>query len=255
MSWFNNMTLKGKLLAGFITVAIIAGVIGGFGIYSIKEIDAADTMLYERVTVPLGELGDISTAFQRIRVNARDIIAADTTEKREQFAGRIKEYRETIEKNSASYEKTLFSEEGKKLFEDFKKARGVYGPMLDRIIALAKEGKTMEATALLQGDAAKASREEQEVINKMVEAKIAQGKQIAEHNTETANQASTVMTVLAILGALVAVGLGLFIARIVMKQLGADPKEVGEIAGLVGAGDLSREITLASGDTRASWPP
>ena len=38
MSWFNNMTLKGKLLAGFITVAIIAGVIGGFGIYKSKRL-------------------------------------------------------------------------------------------------------------------------------------------------------------------------------------------------------------------------
>ena len=57
------------------------------------------------------------------------------------------------------------------------------------------------------------------------------------------------MTILAVLGALVAIGLGLFIARIVMKQLGADPKQVGEIANLVAVGDLSREITLAAGDT------
>ena len=249
MSWFNNMTLKGKLLAGFITVAIIAGFIGSFGIYSIKEIDAADTMLYEKVTIPLEELGNISTAFQRVRVNARDIITADTTEKREQFANRIKEYRETIQKNSDSYEKTLFTEEGKKLFEEFKKARGVYGPLLERIITLAKEDKTVEAIALLQGDAAKASREEQNVIAKMVEGKIAQGKMVADGNTVTANRASTIMTVLAIFGALIAVGLGLFIARIVMKQLGADPKQVGEIANMVAIGDLTGEIAIAATDT------
>ena len=43
------------------------------------------------MTVPLGEVGDISTDFQRIRVNARDIITATPPKKREQFAGRIKE--------------------------------------------------------------------------------------------------------------------------------------------------------------------
>ena len=37
MAWFSNMTLKGKLLLGFITVAIIAGIIGGYGIYNIRE--------------------------------------------------------------------------------------------------------------------------------------------------------------------------------------------------------------------------
>ena len=46
MAWIENMTLKGKLLAGFIMVAIIAGAIGGFGIYNIKKIDEADTLLY-----------------------------------------------------------------------------------------------------------------------------------------------------------------------------------------------------------------
>ncbi len=249
MSWFNNMTLKGKLLAGFISVAIIAGVIGGFGIYNLQHMEEGDAKLFEQITVPLGEIAEVSTLFQRIRVNARDIITADTPDKKEQFAGRIKEYREGIGKLSDSYEKTLFTEGGKKLFEEFKRTRAIYGPLLDKIIVLAKEGKSSEATALLQGDAGKASREEQNAIAKMVEAKIATGKNLAEENAIMADRATNVMTVLAILGALIAVGLGLFIARIVMKQLGADPKQVGEIANLVGVGDLSREITLAAGDS------
>jgi uncharacterized protein YneF (UPF0154 family) len=37
MAWFSNMTLKGKLLLGFITVAIIAGIIGGTGIFYVKK--------------------------------------------------------------------------------------------------------------------------------------------------------------------------------------------------------------------------
>ncbi len=249
MAWFNNMTLKGKLLAGFITVAIIAGAIGGYGIYNIKQIDEADTKLYSQITVPLSEIADISIAFQRIRVNARDVITATTPEKREQFSGRIKDLRETIEKHSASYEKTLFSEEGKQLFAEFKKTRGVYGPLLDRILVLAKEGKTDDALALLQGEAGKASRDEQNVIEKMMEGKVAQAKLTADGNTVMANRASMVMTVLAVVGAILAIGLGLFIARIVLRQLGGDPKQVGEIAALVAVGDLSREIVLPPGDT------
>jgi methyl-accepting chemotaxis protein len=249
MSWFNNMTLKGKLLAGFISVAIIAGVIGGFGIYNIKEIDHADTMLYEKVAIPLGQVAEISTAFQRIRVNARDIITATTPEQRENFVGRIKEARAIIDKEAEDFQKTIFTDEGRKIFEEFGNTRKVYGPLLDKIISLAKEGKTADATALLQGDAGKASRDEQNAIVKMMEAKIKQGAIISAENTTMAKKATTVMTILAVLGALVAIGLGLFIARIVMKQLGADPKQVGEIANMVGVGDLSREITLAAGDS------
>ncbi|MHB8057496.1 MAG: methyl-accepting chemotaxis protein [Desulfuromonadaceae bacterium] len=57
------------------------------------------------------------------------------------------------------------------------------------------------------------------------------------------------MSILLVIGVILAIGLGLVIAKIVGRQLGGDPKEVGEIATLVGVGDLSREIALAAGDT------
>lgn len=61
-------------MSGFILVAIVAAIIGGVGIFYIKKIDAADTKLYEKLTVPLGELAAMSSDFQRIRVNIRDFI-------------------------------------------------------------------------------------------------------------------------------------------------------------------------------------
>ena len=249
MQLFNNLTLKAKLLTGFIMVALIAAIIGGVGIYEINQIEKADTLLYEKVTVPLGELAEISTAFQRIRVNARDIIAASSMEDKKRFAGRIKELRETISKESDLFEKTILTDEGRKLFAEFVRTRGVYGPLLDKVVALAMEDKDAEATAILQGEAGKASREEQNAIEKLMESKLKQAKLTSDNNTATAKQASLIMTACLIAGVIIAIGLGLFIARIVGRQLGGDPKEVGEIAVLVGKGDLSREIHLASGDT------
>ena len=249
MTWFYNMTLKGKLLFGFITVAIIAGVIGGYGIYNLRLIDAAGTKLYEKMAVPLGEVANISTAFQRIRVNTRDLIAANSPEKQEQFMGRIKDLRAELSKNAESFEKTIFSDEGHKLFDEFKKARVAYGAQLDKMTTLVKEGKIEEATAVLQGEAGKASRDEQNSIDKLMEVKVRNARLTSDQNNATAKAASTAMTILAAVGMLLAIGLGLFIARIVLGQLGGDPKQVGEIATLVAVGDLSREITLAFGDS------
>ena len=249
MNWFNSMTLRGKLLTGFITVAVIAGIIGAVGIYNIKKIDAADTKLYEKAAVPLGQMADVSISFQRMRVNARDIVAASTAEDYEKFKGRIKELRDTIDKEADLFEKTIMTDEGRKLFEEFKQTRTVYGPILDKIVALALEEKDAEATALLQGEGAKASRAEQDAIDKLLTAKIEQAKLLSEQNTVDANRATSIMSLLLGAGCLLAIGLGLFIAKIVMKQLGADPKEVGEIANLVSEGNLSREVSLAAGDT------
>lgn len=248
MAWFSNMTLKGKLLLGFITVAIIAGIIGGYGIYNIRLLDVADTRMYEKMTVPLGQMAEISVAFQRVRVNSRDFVTAPP-EKQEHFANRIKELRGTIDKQADLYEKTILTDEGRKLFEEFKKTRNAYGVQLDKIMALGKEGKNEEVAALLQGEAGKAARDEQNAIEKLMESKIEIAKLTSEENSAAAKSANTVMSVLAVLGVIMAVGLGLIIARIVLRQLGGDPKEVGEIANLVSVGDLSREITLTAGDS------
>ncbi|RII30718.1 MAG: methyl-accepting chemotaxis protein [Geobacter sp.] len=249
MRWFYVMTLKGKLLTGFIMVAIIAAIIGGIGIYDIKKIDVADTKLYEKITVPMGDLADVSISFQRIRVNIRDLIAANNTEEKNRFAGRIKELKDAINNGSDKFEKTILSDEGRKLFEEFKQSKIVYGAQLDKVISLAMADKDIEATALLQGEAGKASRVEQDLINKLMESKVKQASLTSGQNSADAKHATFMMALFLVGGIVLAVGLGIFIARIVMKQLGADPKLVGEVANLVAVGDLSRDIALQSGDS------
>lgn len=68
MRWFLNFKILAKLLMGFILVAVIAGVVGLVGISNINTIVKDDTSLYRDITLPLGEISDINTAFLRIRV-------------------------------------------------------------------------------------------------------------------------------------------------------------------------------------------
>lgn len=249
MNWFHSMTLKAKLLTGFIVVAIVAGIIGAVGIFYLQKIEEADTKLYERMTVPLGDMAEISIAFQRMRVNVRDLIAATSAEDDEKFRGRIMELRKTIDEKSMAFEKTILTDEGRKMFAEFKQARAVYVPLIDTVIRLAMENKNAEAQALLQGAAGKASREEQDVIEKLMESKLKQAGMTSEKNIADSDRAVTIMAILLAVGVFLAVSLGLVIAKIVGRQLGGDPKEVGEIANSVGVGDLSHEIVIAPGDT------
>ena len=74
MKWFKNMKIRTKLLGSFTIVALLAGVIGYMGISRMKQIDAADEKLYEKMTLPLGHLTDMAVSFQRIRVNIREAL-------------------------------------------------------------------------------------------------------------------------------------------------------------------------------------
>ena len=249
MNWFNNLTLKGKLLTGFTLVAIVAGAIGWFGVTKIHQIDDADTRLYEKITMPLGDLGNMSTGFQRIRINLRDMVETNNLAEKQAALDTIKKIRAENNERAVTFEKSILTDEGRKLFEEFKKSREAYGQIIDRVLPLAMADKDAEAILILKSDGKKAANHEQDMLDKLEESKLKQAKATSDGNTILAKNASMVVSVLAILGALLAIGLGLIIARIVGRQLGADPKLVGEVANLVAVGDLSREIALASGDT------
>ncbi|OGU16627.1 MAG: chemotaxis protein [Geobacteraceae bacterium GWC2_53_11] len=243
------MSLKGKLLAGFISVAIIAAVIGGVGIYNIHTLEDADTTLYEKITIPVADLGNISTGFQRTRINLRELVGAESNAEKQTAVDTIKKLRTENSERIATFEKTILTDDGRKLFEEFKKSREAYGQIVDRVVPLAMADKDAEAMVILKTDGKKAAFYMQELLDKLDESKLKQAKLTAAENGAIAKRAVTLMAIFMSVGTFLAIGLGLLLARIVGRQLGADPKLVGEVANLVAVGDLRREIALAPGDT------
>ena len=112
------------------------------------------------MTVPLSQLAHISTDFQRIRVNSRDMIDAQEPDQIKHYAGRIEEHSAAIGKNAEAYEKTIIAEEGRILYRRFLESRKVYRGYLASMTELAKANRDAEARAILEGEAAKASRDE-----------------------------------------------------------------------------------------------
>ena len=210
---FKNMKLATKVLSGFIAIALIACVIGVVGITNIKKIDHADTVMYEKIVIPLGQLSDISTSFQRIRVNVRDFAYAKTKEDRAKFETRIKELRKETSEVSGKYEKTIITDEGRRLFDEFVKTRENYGAQLEKIISLVNQDKIDEAVSVMNGEGAKTSREEQNAIDKLQASKTEQGTKTSENNTSMANTATYTMSAFIIVGFIIALVLGIFISQ------------------------------------------
>ncbi|NTV49644.1 MAG: HAMP domain-containing protein [Geobacteraceae bacterium] len=244
MNWYYNLKISVKLLSAFIIVAVIAGIIGAVGVSKIGNISEADTKLYEKITIPLSDMADISIAFQRQRVNSRDLLDASNLEEKQKFADRIKELREGNNKSVAAFEKTILTDEGRKLFEEYKQFRAAYGAEIDKVIALALQNNIAEAQAILKGSAGKASRDLQNQIEKLMEAKLKQAKLTSEENTQTAKSATRLMIGFAIGGVIIAIIFGIFIANII-----SNPLRKGVLfAQAVAAGDLTQKIDLDQKD-------
>ena len=152
MSILDNIKMGPKLIGAFLLVAAISAIVGGVGIVNIKAIDEADTKLYEKVTVPLGEMGDMMQLFQRQRVNVRDAMMTGDAER---FGKRIKEIDDQLTKVEESFQKTLLTEKGKAIYKTYKDTSNKYDGVTGRVLALIQTGKSREAEALMRGEGAK----------------------------------------------------------------------------------------------------
>ena len=202
MQWFSDLKIGTKLISGFVIVALIAVVIGFIGIQKIHQINEADTKLYEKITVPTAQLLSISTDFQRIRVNVLYVLRSTTKEDKEKFALAIKALREGIDKQSALFEKTILTDDGRKLFVEFNNERANYYSLMEKLLQYSVAGNDGEVKAIVDsGQIAKIGGAFNDTIDKLVEAKIKQGELTSKENTEIATTASRLMTGLAIGGA------------------------------------------------------
>ena len=244
MKWYYNLKISAKLLSGFTLVTLVAIFVGYMGISNMQAIDKSDTELFENMTVPIAEMGQISTYFQRVRVNTRDIILAETPEEKKTYLSLIQEYRDSIGAIGKRFEAKILSKEMQALFDEFKRTRVDYGKDLDHYEELVAQNKIDEAHDLLQGSMAKTARAEMDVIEKIVSAKEEDAHAKANANTELANSATTTMIIVIFIGALIAIGLGLFISRLIVNSL----KKGLRLAELVAAGDLTEKLDIDQKD-------
>jgi len=222
MKWFLNLKMGAKIILSFLVIAIIAGTIGYVGIINIQTIDDADTKLYEKITVPLGQLEAIATAFLRQRVNIRDIFLHEgDIYKINDYENRIKERDNEVRANAAAYEKLLFSDEGKKLFNEFTSSYNSFYDNLKEMIFLIKQGKTDEAKVILDGRDYEIEQKTQKAIRDMVKSKTSFGEEIAKENTQLRIKAVNTMISLIILGVALSIVIGFYISRIISQPIEA----------------------------------
>ncbi len=233
-----------KLLTSYFIIAALTGVVGFLGITEIYEIDDANTMLYEKMTVPIGHVADMAAYFQRMRVNVRDHIFATNDLDKKKFYDRIFELKSEFEKASKEYESTLFTDEGRRLWQASFDAMNKYISFMPQIERQVMDGNIEGALAVMKGDMWKANEEVQKALDHMYKNKIALAKQTADNNTATANAASRFMVVLILVAVAFSIIIGLIMSRGITVPLAKGVKFAEEIA----AGDLTARLDVEQKD-------
>lgn len=224
MTWLYNLKITAKLLISFLLLAVIAGVIGYEGVSQINKLNAADTGLYENITMPITVLTDLSKAFINIRVNVRDLMLSRSKSESDGYQANLKQLEQDINKYLAQYEKDLAGQEEKDTFSKFSGGVKDYFVGVERFEKLLNSGDKEGAMVYLRGDFLALAKVTNTALDKLREIKVAQAKNTSDSNTVLANTASTSMISFIGVGVILALGLGLWISSIVGKPLRNIPR-------------------------------
>ena len=82
MKWFMNLKIGVKLTVAFVTLAILAGFVGGIGIINMKSIDKEYTILYRDYGIVMGDLGVLGMDFRDMRTATRRVFLDKTSDLR-----------------------------------------------------------------------------------------------------------------------------------------------------------------------------
>ncbi len=245
MNWFQNMKISKKLILGFGIVLAVAIAVGTVGVLNMQSIANNGQEMYEHMTMPIAELTQIATAFQRIRVNLREMILLTDPNEISDTLARAEERRAEMTEQQEAFAEKILSPELQKVYDEYLNARTVFGGFYEKITELSAQNRDAEALELLLSDECYAAEQaEQSIILELAAMKADDADKQADANSALAQTAEiTVYAALAV-GIILALLIALYISRLISGSM----KKVITAAEAIADGDLSIDVDINTKD-------
>jgi methyl-accepting chemotaxis protein len=238
MNWFYDLKISTKLIGSFVIVALVAGVVGLEGITSLTSASESDAMLYEKNAVPLSAMIDLSSVFQRMRANGLELLIAKNPEEHDKALKSINARRADIDMNTAEIKKDVVDEEVRRKVDQFVKTDNDFDGLFTQFINLCVAGKDDEAEILWKTGLETGRVAEQNALLDLDNTLTKSAKSRSDNNSMQASAASRTMIIVILVGMVVAVGLGLFIS----KLIGTPIKRLSGVANKLAVGDVDVSV-------------
>ena len=244
MKWFMNLKIGVKLTVAFVTLAILAGFVGGIGIINMKSIDKEYTILYRDYGIVMGKLGVLGMDFRDMRTATRRVFLDKTSDLRLKSYNKVVELDKKIDDDIKEIELTLVSEEEKVKFNGLKSKISSFMSTRERVFSLANSGRLDEAATLFQNEAeAKALEITGEITDLFMSKNTLGNKRIVEVN-DMSSSTMTMMLITTIIIFILAVILGMFLSKLISKPI----YKLKDAANKIAEGDLTVKVNVNSKD-------
>lgn len=244
MQWFYNLKIRNKLLAAFIAVSLLTGIVGIIGIYNIKDVQEKYVVLYEDYGVAGANIGQMGVALEQSRSHLRDILLAKGSADRSKDVTAIKELDKEIDGRLQEFEKSIKGNQVREEFKQLKDNIEKFRMVRDKVQALALANQEDQAVIVMHNEGAGVVNAIDELVDKLYQDKVSLGRQVSKELIDQTNRVMIVLTVIVAVAIALAIGLGIAIALTVSRPLQALAGEMKKMA----EGDLNVAVHISSKD-------
>ena len=247
MVMFKNLKIGVKLIAAFLVVSIITGIVGYVGVSNMKKLNEAADDLYQRELLGVSYIKQANVGIVSIGRSLRNAILASTQEERNQFIGNITARIPKVQADMDKAQKLFNSEQAKRDFANLQSEWTQYQADIkkaEEIIAAEKLSEKLESTQYVQHTIRELAHTVDEHLSDLVKIKEKDAELAAESSNKLYDDSRAVMIAFAVGGVLIGLILGFFISRAITKPL----NEAVKVANQLANGDLTARIDVTSKD-------
>ncbi len=246
--FLGKLRIGAKLGLGFGIVLLMTAVIGWSAVSALNQMKSSAQEIYTGYTVPLKQMAEAQTLFQRNLVLARDIVFDADPTTRKSAAAAMTENGARIDSLMQDYEPSIVLPEDRKLFDEIKNARAQFQSRIQVVRERAEAGDRAGAeNALHEREFEEAAARTDQALQAIVNYN---SDQVARITRENAVEADGVIRN-TIIELLVALAFGILLAVILTRILVSSVNRVLVVAQAVAQGDLTRRVTVEGTDELA----
>ncbi len=226
--WFENKKIGFRIMFGFMIAILVSSIIGGIGIFSLTSINNSYNIAYTDSVNALDLMEDISSSFQRSRMNLYGIILAETQSDKAYYMERMGEFEKNMEHNLDIYLDTLSAYDTSEIAEildslgSIREGLEVYKGLKNNLIETKGMDPELRMDAyqeLKDGQIRAIALEVDQEVERLINLELEFTAYHIANNVAMANRSNIIMIALIVIGLVISILMALYISRDIGGQI------------------------------------